>query len=97
LPSGALGLLLAFTEPVGFFDLLVQNFEVVKTLDYTVRQKLQTVICSVAVGCAWTKDINHTLRLYPVAAQWLEARGCSPSSPPSIVSCISSVPSSGNN
>jgi hypothetical protein len=65
-------LLLAFTERVGFFDLFEQHFQVPgKTVDYTPLQKLQTLICSVAVGCAWTKDINHKLRPYPAAAQWL--------------------------
>jgi len=34
-------------------------------------QKLQTLICSLAVGCEWTKDINHKLRPYPVAAALL--------------------------
>ena len=72
LPTGALGLLLAFTERVGFFDLFEQHFQVPgKTVDYTPLQKLQTLICSVAVGCEWTKDINHKLRPYPAAAQWL--------------------------
>lgn len=72
LPTGALGLLLAFTERVRFFDLFEQHFQVPgKTVDYTPLQKLQTLICSVAVGCEWTKDINHKLRPYPAAAQWL--------------------------
>ena len=72
LPTGALGLLRAFTERVGFFDLFEQHFQVPgKTVDYTPLQKLQTLICSVAVGCEWTKDINHKLRPYPAAAQWL--------------------------
>lgn len=72
LPTGALGLLLAFTQQTGFFDLFVQHFQLpIKTLDYTPLQKLQTLICSVAVGCDWTKDINHKLRPYVAAAQWL--------------------------
>lgn len=41
----------------------------IKTLDYTPLQKLQTLICSLAVGCEWTKDINHRLRPYPVVAE----------------------------
>src|SRR5689334_22674889 len=43
----------------------------VKTLDYTPLQKLQTLLCSLAVGCTWTKDINPKLRPYPLAAQLL--------------------------
>lgn len=72
LPTGALGLLIAFALRSGFFDPFDQHFWVpIKTLDYTPLQKLQTLICSLAVGCDWTKDINHKLRPYPVAAQLL--------------------------
>jgi hypothetical protein len=72
LPTGALGLLLAFTQQTGFFDFFVEHFQLAsKTLDYSPLQKLQTLICSVAVGCDWTKDINHKLRPYVAAAQWL--------------------------
>jgi Transposase DDE domain len=72
LPTGALGLLLAFAQRIGFFDFFSQHFHLpVKTLDYTPLQKLQTVICSIAVGCDWTKDINHKLRPYTAPAQWL--------------------------
>ena len=45
-----------------------------KNVEYTVLQKLQTLICALAVGCNWTKDINHKLRPYPQAAQWLQMR-----------------------
>lgn len=72
LPTGALGLLVAFTQRIGWFDVFHQHFHLpIKALNYTPLQKLQTVICSLAVGCRWTKDINHLLRPYPVAAQLL--------------------------
>jgi hypothetical protein len=64
--------LLAFAVRAGFFDPFVQCLEVpIKTLDYTPVQKVQTLICSLAVGCEWTKDINHKLRPYPLIAQLL--------------------------
>lgn len=72
LPTGALGLLIAFSQRIGFFDLFDQHFHAsIKSVDYSPIQKLQTLICSLAVGCDWTKDINHKLRPYPVAAQLL--------------------------
>jgi len=72
LPTGALGLLAAFAARIGFFDPFAEHFQIpLKTRDFTPLQKLQTVICSLAVGCQWTKDINHKLRPYPVAAELL--------------------------
>lgn len=69
LPTGALGLLIAFALRTGFFDPFEQHFQVpMKTCDYTALQKLQTLMCSLAVGCEWTKDINHKLRPYPLVA-----------------------------
>ncbi len=72
MPTGALGLLVAFALRTRFFEPFEQHFQVpIKILDYTPLQKLQTLLCSLAVGCAWTKDINHKLRPYPLAAQLL--------------------------
>ena len=72
LPTGARALWVAFTLRTGFFQPFREHFQVpVKTLDYTPWQKLQTLLCSLAVGCTWTKDINHKLRPYPLAAQLL--------------------------
>jgi len=72
LPTGALALWVAFTLRTGFFQPFLQHFQVpVQTLDYTPLQKLQTLLCSLAVGCTWTKDINHKLRPYPLAAPLL--------------------------
>jgi hypothetical protein len=34
-------------------------------------QKLQTLLCSVAAGCKWTKGISHTVRPYPIVAELL--------------------------
>jgi hypothetical protein len=72
LPTGALGLLVAFAARIGFFDPFAEHFQVpLPTRDFTPLQKLQTLLCSLAVGCQWTKDINHKLRPYPIAAQLL--------------------------
>lgn len=72
LPTGALLLLLHFSERVGFFEPFREHFQLpIKTVDYTPLQKLQTVISSLAVGCDWIKDINHKLRPYAAAARYL--------------------------
>jgi Transposase DDE domain group 1 len=72
LPTGALGLLAVFMQRSGFLDAFAQHFQVpLKCVDFSPLQKLQTLICSLAVGCNWTKDINHKLRPYPLAAQLL--------------------------
>ena len=72
LPTGALALLITFAQRIGFFDFFRPHFQVsIKSCDYTPLQKLQALICSLAVGCEWTKDINHKLRPYAVAAQLL--------------------------
>jgi hypothetical protein len=60
------------TLPAGVFIRMAQHFQVpTKAYAYTALQKLQTLICSLAVGCEWTKDINHKLRPYPVVAEVL--------------------------
>jgi len=65
-------LLTHFASRIGFFEPFEQHFQVpIRCRDYTPLQKLQALICSLAVGCEWTKDINHKLRPYPVAAQLL--------------------------
>ena len=72
LPTGALSLLLVFAERLGVWELFDQHFRVsMKSVDYTPLQKLQTLISSLAVGCEWTKDINHKLRPYPMGARLL--------------------------
>ena len=72
LPTGALLLLIRFAERIGFLQVLREYFSVqMKTLDYTPCDKLHTLICSLAVGCTSTKDVNHKLRPYPLGAQFL--------------------------
>lgn len=72
LPTGALLLLIRFAERIGFLDVLREYFSVeIKTIDYTPWDKLHTLICSLAVGCTSTKDVNHKLRPYPLAARFL--------------------------
>lgn len=75
LPTGPLGLLVAFALRAGIFTPFVEHFDVaLKTCIYTPLQKLQTLICTLATGCAWTKEMNHTLRPYPVLAEMLGMR-----------------------
>ena len=65
-------MLVVFALRARFFAPFEEHFEVpLKTCDYTPLQKLQTLICALATGCAWTKEINHTLRPYPVVAEML--------------------------
>ena len=72
LPTGVLGLLIAFALRTGFFAPFEQHLHVaLKTCDYTPLQKLQTLICSLVVGCEWVADINHKLRPYPAVAELL--------------------------
>lgn len=72
LPTGALLLLLHFAERIGFLDFFRRFFSVpIKAFDYSPWDKLFTVIGSLAVGCNSIKDVNHKLRPYPVAAQFL--------------------------
>jgi hypothetical protein len=75
LPTGPLGLLVAFALRAGFFAPFEEHLEMsLKTCTYTPLQKLQTLICALATGCAWTKEINYTLRPYPVVAEMLGMR-----------------------
>ncbi len=68
-------MLVAFAVRTGVFEPFAQHLHVpIKTLDYTPLQKVQTLICSLAVGCEWTKDINHKLRPYPRVAELLGMR-----------------------
>jgi hypothetical protein len=72
LPTGALGLLIAFSQRIGFFDWFDQHFHPsIQSVVYSPIQKLQTLIWFLAVGCDWIKDIHHKLRPYRLAAQWL--------------------------
>lgn len=72
LPTGALLLLLHFAQRIGFFDSFQQHLQIpLKSVLYTPLQKLQTLICSLAVGCHWNKDINFKLRPYSQAARFL--------------------------
>lgn len=67
-----MSLLVAFALRAGFFTPFEEHFDIpLKTCDYTPLQKLQTLVCALATGCAWTKAINHTLRPYPLVAEML--------------------------
>jgi hypothetical protein len=43
-----------------------------KKVDYSVKQKLITIICSIVVGCEYTKDINNKLVPDEASAKILE-------------------------
>lgn len=71
-PPARSGCLVAFPLRTGFFAPFERHFQVpTKTCDYTALPKLQTLMCSLTVGCEWTKAINYKLRPYPVVAELL--------------------------
>jgi len=45
-----------------------------KEVDYSTVQKIQTIICSIAVGCTYNSDINHQLVPYTNEAELLDMR-----------------------
>lgn len=72
LPTGPLGLLVAFAEKLDYFKAFQTHFQIaMKSVDYTPIQKLLTLVYSLAVGCDSIKDINHKLRPYSAAARLL--------------------------
>jgi hypothetical protein len=44
-----------------YIDFLKKINIKMKEVDYSVTQKLMTIICSIVVGCRYTKDINSKL------------------------------------
>jgi hypothetical protein len=56
--------LVAFTKIAGkldVFNMLDQVKVKMKEVNYTVRQKMVTIVLSIAAGCEYTSDINHKL------------------------------------
>jgi hypothetical protein len=56
--------LAAFTKIAGkldVFNMLDQVKVKMKEVNYTVRQKMVTIVLSIAAGCEYTSDINHKL------------------------------------
>ena len=63
--------LLKFAHETEYFkDLEGFNLSMIQR-DYTIYQKLMTLISSIAVGCASTNDINEKLHPEKVAANML--------------------------
>jgi hypothetical protein len=50
-----------FTQTIGAFDLLEQVKVKMKVIDYTIHQKIITLLLSIVIGCRYTSDINHKL------------------------------------
>lgn len=61
-----------FGQALGAFDLLEQVKVKMKQIDYTVHQKIITLLLSVAAGCRYTSDINQKLVPDKVAANLLD-------------------------
>lgn len=58
-----------FGKTIGVFNLLEQVKVKMKKIDYTVQQKLITLMLSVAIGCRYTSDINEKLVTDTVTAR----------------------------
>lgn len=60
-----------FAQTVGALELLDQVKIKMKKIDYTVHQKMMTLLLSVVIGCRYTSDINQKLVPDTVAANLL--------------------------
>jgi hypothetical protein len=61
-----------FAQTLGALDLLGQVNVKMKKINYSVHQKMITLLLSVVVGCRYTADINEKLVTDTVAANMLE-------------------------
>jgi hypothetical protein len=70
LPSGFLAMVAKFASDIDFFKPFEEHLKVpIKQVYYSMVQKIQTIMASIAVGCSHIKDINHKLRPYRAVAQ----------------------------
>jgi transposase len=60
------------SEKTSVFSLLERVSVKIKKVKYTVRDKLSTLICSIATGCAYTSDVNDRLVPDTVASRMLD-------------------------
>ena len=60
-----------FAQKLGALDVLGQVKIKMKEIEYTVHQKLITLLLSVVIGCRYTSDINHKLVHDKFAAQMM--------------------------
>lgn len=63
---------LKFAERISSFEALKSVQVKMKETNYSVHQKLITLICSIATGCAYTSDINDKLVPDTVAPRMLD-------------------------
>lgn len=63
---------LKFAEQINGFEPLKSVQVKMKEVKYTVQQKLITLICSIATGCAYTSDVNDKLVPDTVAPKMLD-------------------------
>ncbi|HQF37388.1 MAG TPA: transposase [Candidatus Dojkabacteria bacterium] len=63
-----------FAQTLGALDLLDQIKVKMKEIDYTVHQKMMTLLLSVVIGCRYTSDINQKLVPDTVAANLLDMK-----------------------
>lgn len=61
-----------FAQTLGALDLLSNIKVKMKEIDYTVHQKIITLLLSVVIGCRYTSDINEKLVPDTVAANMLD-------------------------
>lgn len=70
--SAWLASFLKFAEQISGFEPLKLVQVKMKEIKYTVQQKLVTLICSIAIGCAYTSDVNDKLVPDTVAPRMLD-------------------------
>jgi hypothetical protein len=63
---------LKFAQTIGALELLEQVKVKMKEIDYTVHQKMITLLLSIVIGCRYTSDINEKLVPDTVAANILD-------------------------
>ena len=63
---------LKFAQTIGVLELLEQVKVKMKEIDYTVHQKMITLLLSIVIGCRYTSDINEKLVPDTVAANILD-------------------------
>ena len=61
-----------FAQTLGALELLEQVKVQMKKIDYTVHQKMMTLLLSVVIGCRYTSDINQKLVPDTIAANLLD-------------------------
>lgn len=72
--SAWLAAFIKFAQTLGALDLLANVKVKMKEIDYSVHQKIITLLLSVVIGCRYTSDINDKLVPDTVAANILDMR-----------------------